>query len=428
MTESNSAILALPGIYKLECTANGKVYIGKSKNVKRRIQEHLSKLRKNKHHNRHLQYTYNKYGEDYFTVDILEYIDLNHLQNIALQLGIRETYFYNFYPKEQLMNLEIPLPEGNAVSEETKERISKGSIDCGRAKKRFMINLTTQTVEKVFDRISEAIKYLRTIGIKDGTAVSSDIISNPTTKRYGYGWLGEDGVYQDENGTYYIKELYVWDFLKPIAKFDNSGKFIEAYESIRHAAETNNSSERTILRSISLNDKRNKYYWRNIDPKVYIEYTLNKNIIEDIPIVEIVYKKIFQYDLFTGDILNIFLTTKEAVEATGNGSISHIAKSNRSAFGIGYCFEDNIVIDEHGKHSIKNVFSQTKQIGKFSIKNELIEVYYSAKIASEENNIHGRTLYEQIKNNVIKNDCYYKYIDFDTFRNFNQATSIKESQ
>lgn len=60
-------------IYKIYCRESDKIYIGESVNVSNRIQKHFSFLRKNKHTNPILQNLFNKYGEESFIVDIIEY-------------------------------------------------------------------------------------------------------------------------------------------------------------------------------------------------------------------------------------------------------------------------------------------------------------------------------------------------------------------
>lgn len=59
------------GVYKITNIANGKYYIGSSKNFKKRQYEHFSKLKKNKHYNNHLQLSFNRYGRDSFIFEII---------------------------------------------------------------------------------------------------------------------------------------------------------------------------------------------------------------------------------------------------------------------------------------------------------------------------------------------------------------------
>lgn len=49
-------------IYKIINTINGKIYVGSAKYFAGRKGEHYSMLRNNKHSNKHLQNSYNKYG------------------------------------------------------------------------------------------------------------------------------------------------------------------------------------------------------------------------------------------------------------------------------------------------------------------------------------------------------------------------------
>ena len=64
-------ILPICGVYKIENLINGKVYVGKSKNIGVRWSEHRSELNKGIHINSHLQSAWNKYGGDNFRFDVL---------------------------------------------------------------------------------------------------------------------------------------------------------------------------------------------------------------------------------------------------------------------------------------------------------------------------------------------------------------------
>lgn len=68
-------IIEKSGIYKIINTINSKVYVGSSTHLKSRISSHYNFLKNNKHPNRHLQSAWNKYGEEYFDYEILEYVD-----------------------------------------------------------------------------------------------------------------------------------------------------------------------------------------------------------------------------------------------------------------------------------------------------------------------------------------------------------------
>ena len=62
---------------------NGKKYVGSAVNFKRRRRKHRKSLRKGTHHSPHLQNAWNKYGEDNFKFDVLEYVeDLKELEKL----------------------------------------------------------------------------------------------------------------------------------------------------------------------------------------------------------------------------------------------------------------------------------------------------------------------------------------------------------
>lgn len=65
-----------PGfIYGIRSNENGRIYIGQTKDINKRMTRHRSRLRKNKHFNKPLQEDFNKYGYDNFTLENIEKIE-----------------------------------------------------------------------------------------------------------------------------------------------------------------------------------------------------------------------------------------------------------------------------------------------------------------------------------------------------------------
>lgn len=112
------------GIYKITCTANGKVYIGSAVDFGNRKRQHFHALRHNKHKNKHLQNAYNKYGEASFIFRVVEYCSPETLIE-------REQYYIDLYDVVNSgFNLN-PLAGsslGIVRSEETRQRISESGI------------------------------------------------------------------------------------------------------------------------------------------------------------------------------------------------------------------------------------------------------------------------------------------------------------
>lgn len=57
-------------VYKITNTITNECYIGVDTYFPKRIGQHKSNLKKNQHKNKHLQYSYNKYGEDNFSFEL----------------------------------------------------------------------------------------------------------------------------------------------------------------------------------------------------------------------------------------------------------------------------------------------------------------------------------------------------------------------
>lgn len=88
------------GIYMIRNMVNNKCYIGQSKNVDRRLKEHMSKLKRGSHPNTHLQYAYNKYGPEAFDAFLLEPCSIDSLNSeeqrfIAAYHSNNPEYGYN---------------------------------------------------------------------------------------------------------------------------------------------------------------------------------------------------------------------------------------------------------------------------------------------------------------------------------------------
>ena len=78
------------GIYCITNLNNNKRYIGQTYDLKYRWMRHKSDLNCGSHHNKHLQSAWNKYGEENFIFEELEYCSLE-------QLDEREIYWIGYY-------------------------------------------------------------------------------------------------------------------------------------------------------------------------------------------------------------------------------------------------------------------------------------------------------------------------------------------
>ena len=86
-------------IYKIRNVVNNKFYVGSTIHKKVRFREHRKQLRKGRHHCKHLQAAWNKYGEECFKFEVVEEVSsdksLVAAENIWLSQHVGEAYCYN---------------------------------------------------------------------------------------------------------------------------------------------------------------------------------------------------------------------------------------------------------------------------------------------------------------------------------------------
>ena len=108
------------GIYQIVNLIDGKKYVGSSKNLYKRKSSHFYNLKNNKHRNCHLQNAFNKYGEENFSFEVIEFV------NTIYELLPKEQYYIDLYQvcdKTKGYNLIVDAVR-HAHSEETKLKMS----------------------------------------------------------------------------------------------------------------------------------------------------------------------------------------------------------------------------------------------------------------------------------------------------------------
>lgn len=98
------------GIYKILNTVNGKIYIGSSVNLRKRLYEHRRLLRLSKHENYHLQNAFTKYGEQNFKFEIIKV--LKEIPKDIRILRDLETYYIQFFKScDQSIGYNVSMEE-----------------------------------------------------------------------------------------------------------------------------------------------------------------------------------------------------------------------------------------------------------------------------------------------------------------------------
>lgn len=109
------------GIYCIQNLLDGKRYIGQSKNIGRRLNDHRGSLRRGCHRNIHLQRAWNLYGEINFEFSAVLYCEIESLDTM-------ERLYINMYSTmndKYGYNLEGGGNRNKVMSEETRKKISE---------------------------------------------------------------------------------------------------------------------------------------------------------------------------------------------------------------------------------------------------------------------------------------------------------------
>ena len=145
--------------YKITCTSNNKVYYGSSKCFRTRKTRHLFFLRHNEHINKHLQNSFNKYGENSFVFEFLEEFATRKLMLDAEQKLIDESYGQSFNQSKSSKGPQLFGNKngffGKKHNEETKLKMKKAK----EGKTNWTKNSIVITDKGVFASISIACLY-----------------------------------------------------------------------------------------------------------------------------------------------------------------------------------------------------------------------------------------------------------------------------
>lgn len=238
------------GIYIITNLINKKFYLGSSMNLKKRKATHLSTLRNKKHHNKHLQNAWNKYGEKNFEFDIVEYIEDENLLKEVEQFYIDD--FKLTKNRKQCYNIANNTQGIFRVGTKVDKKILKGKNNPQSIK---VVKVDKYgNVHKEYVGLSEA-------GRVEGVSESciSECCSGKQKTCKGFAWFFK---------SYYLKNKEKIDFAsffkrqreRPVIVFDINNNYIGAFPTLRKASEKLNVKEKGVQECCSGRQKTHRGY------------------------------------------------------------------------------------------------------------------------------------------------------------------------
>lgn len=172
------------GIYQIRNLVNGKIYIGSSKDFRKRKSKHISELRKQEHSNKHLQAAWNLYNKENFVFEMLEYVeeieDKEKLKNILIEK--EQIWMDLFKSYKNGYNIRIKAESSYGMKRST-ESINK-TAEKNRGQKRNKEQIKRMSESHIGIKQSEESILKRSKKIK-GVKQSKEAIEHRTIKMKG---------------------------------------------------------------------------------------------------------------------------------------------------------------------------------------------------------------------------------------------------
>lgn len=256
-------------IYKITNKINKKIYIGQTtQGLQHRWKGHIISSR-NKADNYAFHNAINKYGQENFTLEVVEYCTQEELDE-------KEKYYITKY------NSLVP----NGYN------IRLGGDDCGR-KPVYQVNLYDNQIVAKYASITEAA-----VNIKGDVSSIAKATKNHKTTAYGYRWRLIDDYDASEEvvGNYHLvgRAVYQLDI--------NKKQIIKRYNNSIEAVKKLNLCQSSFSRCITSASKTcGGYGWCYVDEyETYIYPTLTK--------------KVLQIDKNTNEVIKVWQSAKEAAD------------------------------------------------------------------------------------------------------------------
>lgn len=432
------------GIYKIENLINGRIYIGQSKNIKRRWRDHKFYIKSEEYKERKkkppLYLDMELYGLENFSFSILKQCriqDLNKLEKEYIKL-------YNSYIKWDGSNGYNLTRGGSFLKEKEKTETNNLIIRLWENGKSIntihnIIHLSCDTIRVIIE--TNCPDYTYEESLKRGIAQSERLSKKPINRynlfgdligkyssineaanKFGYNFDSLSLCANQKQITAYrsywifsednqeevlISKMKSAGKFAAVKQYDLKGNYIRSFETIADAKKINNISSSAISKSAkNIGYTAGGYFWQYVYDKTPICTVRRESGYSK--------RSVDQYDL-NGKYIKTFESIHAACDAVGLKSISSIRgcclheKNRKSAGGFQWKFSDDegIIIKPYKK---RNNYKTARSIPvkKFSLDGELLEIFDYIKDAALSIGVKST--------NKIKECCEGKIYSYKGFR------------
>lgn len=234
------------GIYEILNLTTKKVYVGHSTYIRQRWHLHKRDLRKNKHHNAHLQHAWNKYGEDDFIFRKLELVEPNKEKLIEREL--HWCTLKNCNNSEFGYNIEIPGDKRKYHSKEKsnqRKSAEKYTVEYYMSHSKLKDkNFTQEELKYIGEQIVELRKTHSQVNIEVSQNFNNVKVRIPTST----GGLVVDILIKDKTAvSHYVGQ--------PIVQVDIfSGKILKTFNGRIEVREELNMKEKKLSNYLEYNN------------------------------------------------------------------------------------------------------------------------------------------------------------------------------
>jgi group I intron endonuclease len=200
------------GIYCIINKINGKKYVGKAKDIYKRIIEHITQLNnENIDENRHLINAWKKYGRENFEYFVIEYLELN--ENLLKEKELYWQLKHKVTNRNFGYNFRLDSSTKMITHEETKKLISE------RLKKEWKNGVRKNHGKKLSDNWKTT---------PERNKKQSEIMSNNLTK-YTYNLYTKDNIFIENCLYKRLKELKLNNVLATFKRENINKKLFKNY-------------------------------------------------------------------------------------------------------------------------------------------------------------------------------------------------------